>query len=596
MLKRLSLRINRDASTRTVQRARQPRIEGLESRCLLALTINEFPVPTADSFPNGITAGPDGEIWFTEQAANKIGRINPTTHAFAEFPNPTSGGQPNRITAGPDHNLWFTSENGNALGQLNPATHAFAQFPVPTANPQFRGITTGPDGNIWFTESVGNKIGQINPTTHVITEFAVPTAGAGPYGITTGPDGNLWFAEASSGMIGRINPATHAFAEFSGLTAGSSPLNITTGSDGNLWFTEGMADKIGRINPTSGAVTEFPTPTAHSEPTDIVAGPDGNVWFTEANASKIGQINPVTLTISEFPVPTAGSFPAYITVGSDGNLWFTETQDKIGEVVLTTATTTQVTAAPNPSTVGQAVTFTATVSAQSGSAAPAGSVTFSIDGVAQPPVNLTAVGGMGQATLATSALTVGAHTITAAYNGASGFDSSQSAPVTQTVTAAVGGPQVVSVQRFGYHEFPTTIVLTFDEPLSTTPAQNLANYHLTTSNHAALSLKSAVYDSATQTVTLHPRSRLPLKFQYVLTVTGAPPGGLTNTAGVLLAGAGTPGTDFVTTITRQNLVITPHGVPGLGHRAAEHNSRGRFHVSWKPSHLGVVEQLERTRG
>ena len=36
-------------------------------------TITEFPVPTSDSSPYGITAGPDGNLWFTEAGGNKIG-------------------------------------------------------------------------------------------------------------------------------------------------------------------------------------------------------------------------------------------------------------------------------------------------------------------------------------------------------------------------------------------------------------------------------------------------------------------------------------------------------------------------------------------
>ena len=35
----------------------------------------EYPITTAGSAPTGITQGPDGALWFTEAAANKIGRI-----------------------------------------------------------------------------------------------------------------------------------------------------------------------------------------------------------------------------------------------------------------------------------------------------------------------------------------------------------------------------------------------------------------------------------------------------------------------------------------------------------------------------------------
>jgi len=43
-----------------------------------AVTISEFPLPSASSAPYGITAGSDGNLWFTQINANKIGRI--TTH------------------------------------------------------------------------------------------------------------------------------------------------------------------------------------------------------------------------------------------------------------------------------------------------------------------------------------------------------------------------------------------------------------------------------------------------------------------------------------------------------------------------------------
>jgi hypothetical protein len=37
----------------------------------------EISIPTASSYPEGITSGPDGNLWFTEWAANKIGAIHP---------------------------------------------------------------------------------------------------------------------------------------------------------------------------------------------------------------------------------------------------------------------------------------------------------------------------------------------------------------------------------------------------------------------------------------------------------------------------------------------------------------------------------------
>ena len=47
--------------------------------------ISEFSTPTPASGPEGIVAGPDGNLWFAEINASKIAEINPTTGAISEF-------------------------------------------------------------------------------------------------------------------------------------------------------------------------------------------------------------------------------------------------------------------------------------------------------------------------------------------------------------------------------------------------------------------------------------------------------------------------------------------------------------------------------
>src|SRR6266545_3148295 len=75
-------------------------------------TIFEFVLPTASSGPDAITAGPDGNLWFTEFGANQIGRIT-LTGEITEIALPTGDANPHTITAGPDGNLWFTEPRQN---------------------------------------------------------------------------------------------------------------------------------------------------------------------------------------------------------------------------------------------------------------------------------------------------------------------------------------------------------------------------------------------------------------------------------------------------------------------------------------------------
>ena len=89
----------------------------------LAGRITEFPIPITSSGPSsspvGITAGPNGNLWFTEARGNQIGRISPSG-TITEFPVPTAGSYPGGIAAGPDGNLWFTEQGGNMIGRLTP--------------------------------------------------------------------------------------------------------------------------------------------------------------------------------------------------------------------------------------------------------------------------------------------------------------------------------------------------------------------------------------------------------------------------------------------------------------------------------------------
>jgi streptogramin lyase len=297
------------------------------AEALRGQTITEFPIPTSPSNPNGITAGTDGNLWFTENLGNQIGRIT-TAGVVTEFPIPTAGSYPQGITAGPDGNLWFTEFAVNQIGRITTAG-VVTEFPIPTAASLPGGITAGPDGNLWFTENLGNQIGRIT-TAGAVTEFPIPTAASEPRSITVGPDGNLWFTEFQGNQIGRITRAG-VVTEFPIPTAGSDPNGITAGPDGNLWFTEGSGHQIGRIT-TAGVITEFPIPTPGAGAGGITAGPDGNLWFTVDSSNRVGRITTAGV-ITEFPIPTVGSHPQRITAGPDGNLWFTEfTVNQIGRI------------------------------------------------------------------------------------------------------------------------------------------------------------------------------------------------------------------------------------------------------------------------
>ena len=72
------------------------------------LTVTTFNVPTPNSGLAGITAGPDGNMWFAESSGMKIGRIEPNG-TISEYGIPTGAAAPQRIFPGPHGTLWATS-------------------------------------------------------------------------------------------------------------------------------------------------------------------------------------------------------------------------------------------------------------------------------------------------------------------------------------------------------------------------------------------------------------------------------------------------------------------------------------------------------
>jgi virginiamycin B lyase len=273
--------------------------------------ITEFDIPTQFPSLGRITSGPDGNLWFVEEAARKIGRITPSG-VIAEFDIPHADiRQPSGITAGPDGNVWF-GELGGGIGRITP-NGTITEFSTPAdSNPY--AITAGADGNLWYVSYTNHKIGIVTPTG-AITEVDEPSQVDMP-SITRGPDGNVWFIEAGGTLdqIARVTPA-RSFREFPLPMQFANPVGIAAGSDGNVWFTE--VGKVARIAP-DGAIKEFTAAAAGGE---MTTGPDGNVWYAN-NAGYLGRVTP-SGTVTEFLVD--GS-PRGIATGSDGNVWFTETR------------------------------------------------------------------------------------------------------------------------------------------------------------------------------------------------------------------------------------------------------------------------------
>ena len=82
--------------------------------------VTEFTLQDIGARPRYITAGGDGNLWFTDSAYDKIRRIS-TTGTIDEFTVLSSTSGLGIITPGPDGNLWFVEENVGNIGRITPS-------------------------------------------------------------------------------------------------------------------------------------------------------------------------------------------------------------------------------------------------------------------------------------------------------------------------------------------------------------------------------------------------------------------------------------------------------------------------------------------
>ncbi len=250
-------------------------------------------------------------------------------------------------------------------------------------------FTPSEDGHIYRWNLAANSLSQVVSLTPGIGEPYVPTA-IGPDGVVYTLNGGTLFA--LGGLNGVAVTLSSSIPDDRAVVAGQS-----------LTFTAAVASAFSRAVP-SGTVT-------FQDTLYFVAGPDDLGSTTTILAADVpldgaGQASCATAAL--------GPGSHFIDALYSGGGGFSPGNASRIQRIHRSASTTTLTSFPNPSSLGQAVTFTSTAaSTPPGSGTPTGMVTFleGTDVLAQVPLDAG-----GTAAFNTAALSAGNHTLTAAFS------------------------------------------------------------------------------------------------------------------------------------------------------------------------------------
>lgn len=180
-------------------------------------------------------------------------------------------------------------------------------------------------------------------------------------------------------------------------------------------------------NPPLPGVKEWCINSAVVDPaTDsvLVNSEDGKLYRWKLGTNTLTQSITLTPGIGEAYTPTL--------IGTDGTVYAINDATLFAVGINDAATHTTISASPTTAIYGQAITFTATVTA--GSKIPNGPVTFILDGTTE--LGTVTLNSSGKAVFSTGVIPLGNHAVTAVFDGGNGFSASTSSAVSVTITMA----------------------------------------------------------------------------------------------------------------------------------------------------------------
>ena len=421
---------------------------------------------------HNVTATYNGDVNFAGSSGTDTQLVNQaaTTTTVVSSPDPSVSGELVTFTATVTAN---SPGSGTLTGNVNfvidggvpvPATLSggTASITTSTLSVGSHAITATYGGDANFTGSSGSDMQVVNQaaTTTVVVSSPDPsvsgelvtftaTVTADSPGSGT-PTGNVNFViDGGVPVPATLSGGTASFTT-STLSVGGHSVTATYGGDADFTGSSGTDTQVVSQAATTTTVVSAPDPSVSGELVTFTINvaadspgsgtPTGNVTLVIDGGAPLSAVlsgGVATVTTSTLSV---GSHSVTATYGGDAD--FTGSSGTDTQVVSQAATTTTVVSAPDPSVSGELVTFTINVAADSpGSGTPTGNVTYQIDGGAP----LSAVLSGGVATVTTSTLSVGGHSVTATYGGDADFTGSSGSDTqvvnqASTTTALVSAP------------------------------------------------------------------------------------------------------------------------------------------------------------
>jgi virginiamycin B lyase len=205
-----------------------------------AVKVWKLPEDSGYTNLNTATFDDKGIHWFTGQSGI-YGRLDPASGDLKTFDAPKGRG-PYGISATPDGTVYYASLAGSFVGRIN-ADGSTTVLEPPTRRQGARRVWSDSKGNVWVAEWNAGNLSRYEPATQKWSTWRALGSDPHVYAVYVDPDDKVWVSEWSEQAMLRFDPATQKWDRF-GSSSRTANVRQIHGRKGEVWTPESAADKI----------------------------------------------------------------------------------------------------------------------------------------------------------------------------------------------------------------------------------------------------------------------------------------------------------------------------------------------------------------
>ena len=162
-------------------------------------------LPTSESGPSALLLDDNGNMWFAESLAGKIGVVDSKTFEITEYAPDTPLDEPFALLFDKSGSLWLSEHIGPSISKFDPVLETFEHVEVPNPESLPFGMAIDKYDNIWFGQHVTDELGVYDPYNDQLIEVSIPTPESFTQFVTSDDDGNIWFVEQRGQKLGVVS-------------------------------------------------------------------------------------------------------------------------------------------------------------------------------------------------------------------------------------------------------------------------------------------------------------------------------------------------------------------------------------------------------